>query len=117
MTKLLTSPALSVDRGSAFVAGKPISVENLHKWWFCIDDIRNIFDLPDVKKLWLEFHDKPGNNRCYVKVIEHKSSSTDMIISVDGVLIHVAGHTGRMIANRLKRTSCYVGCKFEAVDV
>jgi len=107
MAKLLTTPALrACEDNDTFVGGR-------HRWWFCISAIRYIFDIPDVKKIWLEFHDCPSKNRCYVEVIQHPALNSDMIVSIDGTEMYVAGVTGRMIANRLKRTSCYVECKFE----
>jgi len=108
MTKLLTTPVLrACEDNDAFVGGRR------EEWWFCISALRNIFDLPDVKKVWLEFHDTSGVNRCHVQVLQHEALNSEMIASIDGTRMYVAGFTGRMIANRLKRTWCYVECKFE----
>jgi len=118
MTKLLTTPALhACDEDIAFVAGRrKDGMWPRNRWWFCISSVQDIFDLPDVKKLWFEFHDSPGVDRCYVQVIEHETDNTDMLVLIDGIQMDVSGFTGRMIADYLDRKSCYVECKFEEED-
>jgi len=118
--KLFTTPALKYDAkiNNAFVAKPLPGPEDYEfKWWFCITGILKLFDLPEdtVKTIWLEFHDRPADDRVSYQITEEHTTDEDSFVVIDGDTVVVSGYTARLIEKRLgsSRRLCYVGCYYK----
>ena len=112
--KLFETPALKSD-GQAFLHHRyPGGHEWIARWWFCEDKAKELFYIPS-DKIWFEFHDRPAKDRYKMEFVDGLDGEHDVNVLLDGELVYLSGHTGRLLFKKIGKEKCYVECQYEEI--